>query len=78
VVHLKQMHIILTQDGPPPNIEELRGLSRQGISLLRSLAVIASEDELCGETNRMGVIDEQMTEATFWRKVREIFGRLFG
>ena len=43
--------------------------------MLENLAVIASEDELCRETNGKRV---DIEDVTFWRRITELFGRLFG
>jgi len=67
--------MMLIEGGRPGNVEELRQLSRRGISMLENLAVIASEDELCRETNGKRV---DIEDVTFWRRITELFGGLFG
>jgi hypothetical protein len=70
---------MLTEGGLPANVEHLREASNLGISMLQNLAVIASEDELCGDTNGARAGNEEMVrDVTLWRKIIELFGQLFG
>jgi len=43
--------------------------------MLENLAVIAAEDDLCGETNGRSM---NIEDVTFWRRITELFGRWFG
>jgi len=65
---------MLIEGGRPADIEEVRRLSRRGMSMLENLAVIAAEDDLCGHTNGRSMNIEQVT---FWRRAIELFGRWF-
>ncbi len=69
---------LISVDGTPSSAESLHQLSAKGISMLKNLAIITAEDELCKETDGERMKREQMlSETGVWRSIKDLFGKVF-